>query len=159
MAHTHFTRDDRIFLAKLIREGLSVRSIARILGFHPSSVYCELQRGQVPKLGKTGTGYSITKAEKHKKEARYKANQQHRKLGEAEATILLNLIRQYYSPDQAGQALGLSHSTVYRWLWSLPKQTLRGLWQYLRHPKLRRKYGTKRRRETARISQKALDRF
>ena len=143
MAHTHFTRDDRIFLAKLIREGLSVRSIARILGFHPSSVYRELQRGQVPKLGKTGTGYSITKAEKHKKEARYKANQQHRKLGEAEA----------------GQALGLSHSTVYRWLWSLPKQTLRGLWQYLRHPKLRRKYGTKRRRETARISQKALDRF
>lgn len=70
MAHTHFTRDDRIFLAKLIREGLSVRSIARILGFHPSSVYRELQRGQVPKLGKTSTGYSITKAEKHKKEAR-----------------------------------------------------------------------------------------
>lgn len=68
MAHTHFTRDDRIFLAKLIREGLSVRSIARILGFHPSSVYRELQRGQVPKLGKTGTGYGITKAEKHKKE-------------------------------------------------------------------------------------------
>lgn len=67
MAHTHFTRDDRIFLAKLIREGLSVRSIARILGFHPSSVYRELQRGQVPKLGKTSTGYSITKAEKHKK--------------------------------------------------------------------------------------------
>lgn len=67
MAHTHFTRDDRIFLAKLIREGLSVRSIARILGFHPSSVYRELQRGQVPKLGKTGTGYSITKAEKTQK--------------------------------------------------------------------------------------------
>lgn len=91
MAHAHFTRDDRIFLAKLIREGLSVRSIARILGFHPSSVYRELQRGQVPKLGKTSTGYSITKAEKHKKEARYKANQQHRKLGEAEATIYCSI--------------------------------------------------------------------
>jgi len=45
----------------------------------------------VPKLGKTGTGYSITKAEKHKKEARYKANQQHRKLGEAEATIYCSI--------------------------------------------------------------------
>ena len=98
MAHTHFTRDDRIFLAKLIREGLSVRSIARILGFHPSSVYRELQRGQVPKLGKTGTGYSITKAEKHKKEARYKANQQHCKLGQVETEKLLQLIRQYYKP-------------------------------------------------------------
>lgn len=160
MAHTHFTRDDRIFLAKLIREGLSVRSIARILGFHPSSVYRELQRGQVPKLGKTSTGYSITKAEKHKKRGKIQSQpatpQARRSRG---YDILLNLIRQYYSPDQAGQALGLSHSTVYRWLWSLPKQTLRGLWQYLRHPKLRRKYGTKRRRETARISQKALDRF
>ena len=49
MAHTHFTRDDRVFLAKLIREGLNVRSIARILDFHPSSVYRELKRGHVPK--------------------------------------------------------------------------------------------------------------
>ena len=154
MAHTHFTRDDRVFLAKLIREGLNVRSIARILDFHPSSVYRELKRGHVPKTGRASTGYSITKAEKHKKEARRRANQQHRKLGKDEAEALLNLIRQYYSPEQAGQALGLSHSTVYRWLWSLPKQTLRGLWQYLRHPKLRRKYGTKRREKQRELAKK-----
>ncbi len=33
MAHHHFTRDDRVFLAKLIKEGLSVRAAANILGF------------------------------------------------------------------------------------------------------------------------------
>lgn len=154
MAHTHFTRDDRIFLAKLMRGGLSVRAIARILDFHPSSVYRELKRGRVPKLGKTGIGYSIAKAQKHKKDARRKANQQHRKLGAAQATMLLNLIRQYYSPDQAGQAIGLSHSTVYRWLWSLPKNILQGLWRYLRHPRLRRRYGTKRRERQRKLAKK-----
>lgn len=46
MAHHHFTRDDRVFLAKLMSDGVSVRASARILGFHPSSVYCELSRGK-----------------------------------------------------------------------------------------------------------------
>lgn len=82
------------------------------------------------------------------------ANQQHRKLGETEATELLRLIRQYYSPDQAGQVVGLSHSTVYRWLWGLPKETLRGVWQYLRHSKLRRRYGTKRRERQRELAKK-----
>jgi len=69
MAHTHFTRDDRIFLAKLIREGLSVRSIARILGFHPSSVYRELARGRVSRRGRTGIGYSVREARRENQRA------------------------------------------------------------------------------------------
>ena len=141
MAHHHFTRDDRVFLAKLRRDGISVRSCARILHFHPSSIYRELARGK----SATANGYSVRTARQQASMARTAANQQHRKLGEAEATKLLTLIRQYYSPDQAGQAIGLSHATVYRWLWALPKAILQGLWQYLRHPKLRRRYGTKRR--------------
>ena len=150
MAHHHFTRDDRVFLAKLVSDGLSVRAVARILGFHPSSVYRELSRGKAD----TVSGYSIRTAGKRTRCLRTYANQQHRKLGEREANQLLTLIRQYYSPDQAGQAIGLSHATVYRWLWALPKATLRTLWQFLRHPKLRRRYGTKRRERQRELAKK-----
>src|SRR5580693_2725993 len=118
MAHHHFTRDDRVLLARLTLHGLSARSIARILGFHPSSIYRELQRGASPAVA---TGYSVKRARQHAKLARTRANQQHRKLFAAQARQLTALLREYYSPEQAGTATGLSHSTVYRWLWSQSK--------------------------------------
>lgn len=150
MAHHHFTRDDRVLLVKLKTAGLSNRSCARILGFHPSTIGRELQRG----CAATTIGYSMRVARHRASLLRFQANQQHRKLGAVEAARITNLIRQYYSPDQAGQAIGLSHSTVYRWLWSQSKAFLVGIWQYLRHPKLRRKYGTKRREKQRELQKK-----
>ena len=150
MAHHHFTRDDRVLLAKLKTSGLSTLSCARILGFHPSTVYRELQRG----AANTVTGYDARVARKQAQRARTAANQQHRKLHEPQALQITDLIRQYYSPDQAGRAVGLSHATVYRWLWSQSKAFLVDIWQYLRHPKLRRKYGTKRREKQRELLKK-----
>lgn len=43
---------------------------------------------------------------------------------------------------------------MYRWLWSQTKSFLNGIWQYLRHPKLRRKYGTKRREKKRELLKK-----
>lgn len=150
MAHHHFTRDDRVLLAKLISDGLRVSACARILGFHPSSLYRELRRGAAT----TTTGYSVRMARKRTKRLRTAANQQHRKLHQAQAARIMELLRQYYSPDQAGQAVGLSHATVYRWLWSQPKAFLTDIWQFLRHPKLRRRYGTRRREQQRELLKK-----
>lgn len=113
MAHHHFTREDRVLLAKLKTAGLNNRACARILGFHPSSVGRELRRGAAP----TATGYDVRVARVRNRRLRTAVNQQHRKLHATEATQLTALIRQYYSPEQAGAAVGLSHATVYRWLW------------------------------------------
>jgi len=150
MAHHHFTRDDRVLLAKLKTSGLTTASCARVLGFHPSSVYRELQRGAAD----TATGYDVRVARARAKQLRTTANQQHRKLYQSQAERITELIRQYYSPDQAGQVIGLSHATVYRWLWAQPKAFLASIWQFLRHPKLRRKYGTKRREKQRELSKK-----
>lgn len=150
MAHHHFTRDDRVLLVKLKTAGLNNQSCARILGFHPSNIGRELRRGQAA----TAIGYDGRVARKRAQQLRRRANQQHRRLCAAEAIRLTELIRQYYSPDQAGKAVGLSHATVYRWLWALPKAVLAGLWQYLRHPKLRRRYGTKRREKQRELLKK-----
>lgn len=150
MAHHHFTRDDRVLLAKLKASGLSNSSCARILGFHPSSIGRELKRG----AASTATGYSIRRAEQQTMTLRRLANQQHRRLHEKQAHRITELIRQYYSPDQAGQAVGLSHATVYRWLWAQGKTFLRGIWPFLRHNKLRRSYGTKRREQQRELQKK-----
>lgn len=150
MAHHHFTREDRVVLAKLKLNGLSARSCARILGFHVSSVYRELKRGKAD----TAIGYSIRLANCRSKALRISANQQHRKLNEPEAKEITRLIKHTYSPDQAGKAVGLSHSTVYRWLWSQPKAFIRSIRKFLRHPKLRRKYGTKRREKQRELLKK-----
>lgn len=150
MAHHHFTRDDRVLLAKLKTSGLTNASCARILGFDPSNVGRELKRGKAD----TATGYSVRVAQAYASAKRTAANQQHRKLHESQATRLTELLRQYYSPDQAGQAVGLSHTTVYRWLWAQPKAFLTDIWQFLRHPKLRRKYGTKRREQQRELAKK-----
>jgi transposase, IS30 family len=143
MAHHHFTRDDRVLLCKLKTAGLSSRSCARILGFHVSSIGRELQRGAAP----TTIGYSLRVAQDRAIAVRTRANQQHRKLHAEQANQLTELLRHYYSPDQAGRAVGLSHATVYRWLWAQPKAFIASMWQFLRHKKLRRKYGTKRREQ------------
>lgn len=150
MAHHHFTREDRVILAKLRTTGLSVRSCARILGYHPSSVYRELRRGAAD----TATTYNVRVARQRATRVRTAANQQHRKLHELQAVRITELIRQYYSPDQAGQAVGLSHATVYRWLWAQSKAFVASLWKYLRHKKLRRKYGTKRREQQRELQKK-----
>jgi IS30 family transposase len=150
MAHHHFTRDDRVLLDKLKRAGLGNRSIARILDFHTSSINRELKRGAAP----TASGYSIRTAQARANAVRYAANQQHRKLHAAQAEQITTLLRQYYSPDQAGQAVGLSHSTVYRWLWAQPTAFITSMWQYLRHKKLRRQYGTKRREQQRELQKK-----
>ena len=150
MAYHHFTRDDRVFLAKLRMDGLSVRSCARILGFHPSSIYRELRRGKA----ETATGYSVTVARTRSELVRHKANQQHRKLMNTHAAKLLYLLRRYRSPEQAAHEIGVSHSTVYRWLWRLPKPTLCSLRPYLRHPRMRRRYGTKRRERACELAKK-----
>lgn len=150
MAHHHFTREERVLLAKLRLHGLSVQSCARILGFHPSTIYRELQRGAAD----TAIGYDIRTARTRTKHLRTTANQQHRKLHTAEAEQITMLLRQYYSPDQAGRAVGLSHSTVYRWLWAQSKAFIRSMWRFLRHKKLRRKYGTKRREQQRELQKK-----
>jgi IS30 family transposase len=150
VAHHHFTREDRVLLAKLKTARLNNRACARILGFHPSTVGRELRRG----AALTALGYDVRVARERCRRLRLSANQQHRKLHAPQAEQITRLLYQYYSPDQAGQAVGLSHATVYRWLWSQPKAFVAHMWHFLRHKKLRRKYGTKRREQQRELQKK-----
>jgi IS30 family transposase len=85
---------------------------------------------------------------------RVAANQQHRKLTEAVSGRIVELLRLYWSPEQIADTVGVSHSAIYRWLWSQSKAFINTMRQYLRHPKMRRKYGTKRREKQRELLKK-----
>lgn len=152
MAHHHFTRDDRVLLQKLKLAGKNNRQCAEVLGFHASSIGRELRRGR----GSTATGYDVTIARKQAGFHRSQANQQHRKLlnGSLQSFAVCLYLARYYSPEQIAHRLKLSHSTIYRWLWNHSKAFLKLVWKFLRHKKLRRKYGTNRRAQTRELLKK-----
>jgi IS30 family transposase len=58
------------------------------------------------------------------------------------------LLARYYSPEQIAKSIGVSHRTIYRFIWSRSKMFLKLAFKFLRHKKLRRRYGTKRREQT-----------
>lgn len=158
MSHRHFTRDERVRLQTLKRAGLSNAACARELGFHASSIGRELKRGA--SLA-TSTGYSVRLAQSSVRQARRQANQQHRKLCRGSLLSLYLVIRlaQYWSPEQIAGRLAkqfqrriISLHSIYRWLW--PHSQIAVLRRFLRHPKLRRKYGTKRRGKQRQLAAK-----
>jgi IS30 family transposase len=149
MSQRHFTRLERVQLQTLKTAGLSNQECARQLGFHPSSIGRELARGRSTK---TRSGYSSSVAKQFTYTKRLVANQQHRKLrrGSLLSLWLVICLARQWSPEQIMLQLrrrksqvAISYHTIYRWLWQHTK--VAGLRQFLRHPRLRRKYGTKRR--------------
>lgn len=162
MSHRHFTRSERQEIQTLLRAKLSNREIARQLGYHHSSIGRELQRGA---SSASVTGYSVRQANKRSKQVRADANQQHRKLyaGSVLSFYLCLRLAKYWSPEQIAlhlskpkrrRRLAISLHTIYRWIWGHGKKSLRLLKKFLRHPSLRRKYGTKRREQQRVLTKK-----
>jgi IS30 family transposase len=160
VSHRHFTRSERVSLQTLLRAGLNQQAIASQLGFHPSSISRELKRGASPA---TSTGYSVAVANRRSRSVRTVANQQHRKLLSGSSLSLYLCIRlaRYWSPEQIALYLAkirhpgaVSCATIYRWIWAHGKRALACMLPYLRHPKLRRNYGTKRREQQRELLKK-----
>lgn len=158
MSQRHFTRLERVQLQTLKTAGLSNRECARQLGFHPSSISRELTRGR---CSHTKSSYSVAVARNYAATKRLAANQQHRKLhrGSLLSLWLVICLARQWSPEQIMLRLrrhksqvAVSYHTIYRWLWRHVKVAKLRL--FLRHPKLRRKYGTKRREKQRELLKK-----
>lgn len=160
MSHRHFTRTERVQLQTLKTAGLSNRECAHQLGFHPSSIGRELNRGR---SDHTKSSYSVRIAQQHTDLHRQVANQQHRKLfaGTAFSLYLCIRLAKCWSPEQISiylvrfrKKMAISLHTIYRWIWGHGKLSLRNFRPYLRHPSLRRRYGTKRREQQRELAKK-----
>ncbi len=153
MAYHHFTTTDRRLLQKLKMQGFSNSYCARILGYHSSTIGRELRKGY---CNSTKTNYHVTIAGEKTRLRRLKANQQHRRLfnNSKQSEVIITLLKEYWSPDQIANQLKLSNSTIYRWLWNQDKELINNLRPYLRQPKMRRRYGTKRREKQRELLKK-----
>ncbi len=136
--HTHRTRDERVALAALLREGFSQSEAARSLGVHRSTVCRELKRNARP-----DGSYHATHADRLARDRRKQAKEGARLLENDRrlATLAEALLDPLVSPKVVGHCLGLHHQTLYAWLYRsrpdlLPRLPQRG--------RKRRRYGSKR---------------
>ncbi len=139
--HTHRTRDDRVALAALLREGFNQSEAAAHLGVHRSTVCRELKRNARP-----DGSYHAPHAEVLARERRRRSKEgsrileTHQRLADTTEALLDPLV----SPKVIGHCLGLHHQTLYAWLYRSRPDLLSRLPQRGRK---RRRYGSKRARK------------
>lgn len=140
MTYRQITRDDRIAISVLRKEGHHNAEIARRLGFHRSSIGREIRRNSCWYDG----AYRYSKAQKHTN-FRRRNSRQGRRHSDEQYRRVETLLGQDYSPDQISGYLrrqhefAISHETIYRHVW-LDKALGGDLWQHLRqHEKRYRK--------------------
>ena len=137
MPYKHFTRDDRVRLAVLLKTGIRRGEIGRVLDKDSSSIWRELKRG------KQDGRYLPSVAKKKAKESKT----HHRKKIENDILLkkyILTKLKLYWSPEQiAGrlrrECIVICHETIYAYI--IRHQHLK---KYLRcrKGKYRRRHGT-----------------
>ena len=136
--HHHITRDDRVALDILLREGLNQSDVAERLGFHRSAISRELTRNT-----KESGGYHATHADVLARTRRRHAKagsrllENHQSLADTVEALMDPLI----APECIGELLGIHHQSIYSWIYrSRPDLKKRLPYQ----GKKRRRYGGKR---------------
>lgn len=136
--HKHFTRDDRVALAALLRVGYSQASAALELKFDPSAVSRELNRNP-----RDDGSYHATHADvlALKRRQRSKINSRKIENDRELSKTIESFLSPLYSPEVIAHELGIVHQTIYAWI-DRSRPDLKEKLPY--HGRKRRRYGTKR---------------
>lgn len=143
MTYIQLTYEERVTLSALKLQGLSIRSIATILGRHFSTLYRELERNRCFIID---GAYRPSKAQRRTRARRRRSRQNHH-YSSTYMMLVRKLLKRDYSPEQVVGYIrrfnlkkrGISHETIYRYIWQ-DKAEGGDLWKCLRQaPKRRRK--------------------
>lgn len=142
--YSHINNKDRILIVFLLRKNYSYRKIANEIGVNVSTISREIERNwNIEK-----NNYSVIFAKTKSRERRLNSKKEFRVIENDKILKrkVLKYLRKYYSPEQISGILKkeenilISHKAIYAFIKrSYPKGRF-----YLRHPKRRRNYGTKR---------------
>jgi IS30 family transposase len=155
MSHHQLTQYHRHELGALLAGGKhSLREIARILGFHHSTISREIRRH----TWRNPSGYHAVQARLQLKQARLSANQHHRKLPtdtHLVAVVTERLLR-HDSPEQiagwfksSGAKLRVCAQTIYDWIYTSARELVvhlhcrKGKYRSTRENSLRRAFRNK----------------
>ena len=127
----HVTRDQRCQICALRARGCSIRSIAKQIVLHPSTISREIRRNK----GKRG--YRIEQADRKARERRSRASQAAKKMKSDLIKQIKEEIQAKWSPEQIGirlkeKGIFISHETIYKMIWA-DKQGGGILYKHLRH--------------------------
>lgn len=141
MGHKQFTQTQREILARLRTQNVSVRKIAGILGYAPSSVSRELRRN-----GEKNGTYQVDKAQR-RAEWRIRKDKKASKRTPELIAYIQSRLREFWSPEQIEGRLKLMDAerfrlpsvcfkTIYRWIQkdaqSSKKRPFQGYGKYFR---------------------------
>lgn len=127
----HVTRDQRCQIYALRARGCSLRSIAKQLDLHPSTISREIKRNR----GKRG--YRIEQADRKARERRSAVSQAAKKMKPDLMKQIKEEIQAKWSPEQIvirlkEKGIFISHETIYKMIWA-DKQAGGTLYKHLRH--------------------------
>lgn len=132
MKYTRLTREERWQISALHTSGKSYEAIGRQLGRCPRTISRELARNS------TVHGYDAGQAQRMANNRHYYANSQRRKFTGWLRDLVIEKLRERWSPQQISgwlreeHGIKLSHETIYRYIWRLKKRDVK-LYEYLRH--------------------------
>jgi len=144
--YQHLNKEDRFYIWNALRDGKTQKQIAYILNRHPSTICREIKRN-TPRPSYLYTYEWATQLVRWRKERTNR--RKHRKLNAETERLVVQLIRQYLSPEQVSGYLKqhhqifISHETIYRYIYA-DRSLHQELRPFLRQgAKLRRKrYGS-----------------
>ena len=149
--YTHITRDDRICIALMLRQGKSYTEIGRELGKHRTTIIREIQRNSDDERN-----YRVSSAQKKTRKRRKESKREERIIENNEKIRreVLTYLKRDWSPEQITGVFHtvVSHMTIYRYLERHPsfKKNLR------RRGKKRRKYGTKWKKSRYQLNKRSI---
>lgn len=135
--HHHFSRDERVSLATLLREGLSQRTIAKHLGIHHSTVSRELSRNSSMGRYHASTAHRIATIRRTTSKHPSRILENNGPLANTVEALMDPLI----APECIAHLVGIHHQTIYAWI-DRSRPDLKGKLPY--RGKKRRRYGGNR---------------
>ncbi|QNR82508.1 IS30 family transposase [Piscirickettsia salmonis] len=122
MIYRHLNEKDRFYIEQRLSEGDSLRSIARALGFSPSTISREIKR-HTPIDFKGLYCHRLTSRCAQEKRANAKQGQAFQQISEEEKMLIHQRLSTHTSPDVISQELirehdiQVSESTIYRYIY------------------------------------------
>ncbi|ALB23232.1 Transposase, IS30 family [Piscirickettsia salmonis] len=122
MIYRHLNEKDRFYIEQRLSEGDSLRSIARALGFSPSTISREIKR-HTPIDFKGLYCHRLTSRCAQEKRANAKQGQAFRQISEEAKMLIHQRLSTHTSPDVISQELirehniQVSESTIYRYIY------------------------------------------
>ena len=142
MSYNQLTMIQRYQIEALIKEQVSLNSIAKAIGVHRSTIGREIKRNRLD------NGEYIARYAQISTRLRYQQKSKNKKLNRAHQRYIHSKLKEGWSPQQiAGRMsldglVSLSHETIYRYIYRRIREGQKELALYLRHK--HRKYQSRK---------------